>query len=72
MKWSLDKFLLLNDSACIDFMLFASHVFEKKSLPETSSSPLKIGHPKRKVVFQPLFVDFFLGKKLMACAWNSL
>ena len=23
------------------------------TLPETSSSPLKIGHPKRKFIFQP-------------------
>ena len=32
-------------------------------LPETNSSPLKIGLPKRKVVFQPLF---FRGELLVS------
>ena len=46
------------------------------TLPETNSSPLKIGHPKRKLVFQPSIfgsyvsfregrVDFFHQKKQM-------
>ena len=46
------------------------------TLPESNSSPLKIGHPKRKLVFQPSIfgsyvsfregrVDFFHQKKQM-------
>ena len=27
--------------------------YKQVTLPETNSSPLKIGHPKRKLVFQP-------------------
>ena len=33
------------------------------TLPETNSSPLKIGHPKRKVVFQP---SIFRGELLVS------
>ena len=33
------------------------------TLPETNSSPLKVGHPKRKLVFQP---SIFRGKLLVS------
>ena len=35
----------------------------KIHLPKTNSLPLKIGHPKRKLVFQP---SFFLGQTLVS------
>ena len=34
-----------------DFLQKSSWIFD--TLPKTNSSPLKIGHPKRKLVFQP-------------------
>ena len=38
------------------------------TLPETNSSPLKIGHPNRKVVFQP---SIFRGENVSfrECMW---
>ena len=39
------------------------HIFIPYTLPETNSSHLKIGHPKRKRVFQP---SIFRGKLLVS------
>ena len=37
------------------------------TLPETNSSPLKIGHPKRKLVFQPQIFKRYVGFR--ECNW---
>ena len=37
--------------------------FRMNTLPETNSSPLKIGHPKRKSIFQP---SIFRGELLVS------
>ena len=36
-----------------DVFFSQTHVNHGDTLPETNSSPLKIGHPKGKLVFQP-------------------
>ena len=46
----LNKTQLGRLSARLDGMMEG---YEISTLPETNSLPLKIGHPKRKVVFQP-------------------
>ena len=47
-------------------------IMECHTLPETNSSPLKIGHPKRKLVFQPsifrCYVSFREGKGFEHCS----
>ena len=47
-------------------------VFRNGTLPKTNSSPLKIGHPKRKLVFQPSIfrchVSFREGRSLYSMA----
>ena len=44
-------------------MFFPQNVnFPGCTLPETKSSPLKIGHPKRKLVLQPSIFRFKMAK----------
>ena len=46
------------------------------TLPETNSSLLKIGHPKRKLAFQPsifrCYVSFREGKRYLMISWFCL
>ena len=45
------------------------------TLPKTNSSPLKIGHPKRKIVFQPSIFRCELlvsGRVFLVGRWNFL
>ena len=49
-----------------------AHTHHQFTLPETNSSPLKIGHPKRKLVFQPSIFRGHVSFREGRCSQSDL